>query len=56
MGSKEDVAARIEADAKGKIDEMNKAVAIAKESVIQQILNLVYDIKPQLHKNFKVQA
>lgn len=54
MGSKEDVAARIEADAKVKIDEMNKAVARNKDAVIKEVLNLVYDIKPELHKNYKI--
>ncbi|XP_067006119.2 V-type proton ATPase subunit G [Anabrus simplex] len=53
MGSREDVAARIEADTKVKIDEMNKAVVQHKEAVIQKILELVYDIKPELHKNFR---
>jgi hypothetical protein len=33
MGSKEDVAARIEADTKIKIDEMQKAVITHKEAV-----------------------
>lgn len=33
MGSKEDVAARIEADTKIKIEEMNKAVAMHKNTV-----------------------
>lgn len=33
MGSREDVAARIEADTKVKIDEMNKAVVLHKEAV-----------------------
>lgn len=56
MGSKEDVAARIEADAKIKIEEMGKAVARSKAGVIQDVLSLVYDIKPELHKNFQVVA
>lgn len=56
MGSREDVAARIDADTKVKIDEMNKAVIVNKEAVIQKILELVYDIKPELHKNFKAAA
>jgi V-type H+-transporting ATPase subunit G len=41
MGSKEDVAARIEADTKIKIDEMQKAVSLHKEAVCTVfILNL----------------
>lgn len=53
MGSREDVAARIDADTKIKIEEMNKAVSVNKQAVIEKILELVYDIKPELHKNFK---
>lgn len=56
MGSREDVAARIDADTKVKIEEMNKAVSVNKQAVIDQILELVYDIKPELHKNFKAVA
>jgi len=56
MGSREFFAARIDADTKIKIDEMNKAVIVNKEAVIDQILELVYDIKPELHKNFKAAA
>lgn len=33
MGSKEDVAARIEADTRVKIDEMNKAISVHKDTV-----------------------
>jgi len=53
MGSREDVAARIDADTKIKIEEMNKAVSVNKQAIIEKILDLVYDIKPELHKNFK---
>uniref|UniRef100_R4G878 V-type proton ATPase subunit G n=1 Tax=Rhodnius prolixus TaxID=13249 RepID=R4G878_RHOPR len=53
MGSREDVAARIEADTRQKVEEMNRAVNVNKESVIQQILELVFDIKPDLHKNYR---
>lgn len=33
MGSREDVAARIEADTRQKVEEMNRAVNVNKESV-----------------------
>ncbi|GLH08435.1 V-type proton ATPase subunit G [Gryllus bimaculatus] len=55
MGSREDVAARIEADTKLKIEQMNQAVAQNKQQVIQKILELVYDIKPELHQNFRAE-
>lgn len=38
MGSREDVAARIEADTKIKIEEMNKAVSVHKEAVSVRVL------------------
>lgn len=42
MGSREDVAARIEADTKIKIDEMNKAVTLHKEavSILYRLVNI----------------
>lgn len=54
MGSREDVAAKIEQDTKIRIDEMNKAVLSQKEPVIHEILKLVYSIKPEVHKNYRV--
>ncbi|CAG9864051.1 unnamed protein product [Phyllotreta striolata] len=53
MGSKEDVASKIEQDTKRRIEDMNKAIQSQKEPVIQSILGLVYDIKPEIHKNFR---
>ncbi|XP_077302638.1 V-type proton ATPase subunit Vha13 [Arctopsyche grandis] len=54
MGSREDVAARIETETKVKIAEMNKAVAVHKDQVVEEILKLVYEIKPELHINYRV--
>ncbi|KAF6208277.1 hypothetical protein GE061_016731 [Apolygus lucorum] len=53
MGSREDVAARIDADTRQRIEEMTKAVNVNKEQVIQKILELVYDIRPEMHKNYR---
>lgn len=53
MGSKEDVAARIDADTRVKIEEMNNQVSAHKNQVMLKILDLVYDIKPELHKNYQ---
>lgn len=77
MGSREGVAARIDADTRVKIDQMNKAVSVQKDpvslntivknihilhqiyiyiqffQVMYEILKLVYDIKPELHKNYR---
>lgn len=55
MGSKEDVAARIEADTKIKTEEMNQTVSMHKDSVVHTILELVYDIKAELHKNYRAE-
>lgn len=54
MGSREGVAAKIEADTQLKIQEMNRSIQGNREQLIKEILNLVYDIKPELHKNFQV--
>jgi V-type H+-transporting ATPase subunit G len=56
MGSKEDVAHRIDVDTKMKIEEMNKGVGVNKSEVICEILELVYNIKPELHRNYRIEA
>ncbi|CAK9821112.1 V-type proton ATPase subunit G [Anthophora plagiata] len=56
MGSKEDVAARIEADTKVKIEEMNKAVSMHKDAIMLKVLDLVYNIKPEVHKNYRIEV
>ncbi|KAJ8710922.1 hypothetical protein PYW08_009437 [Mythimna loreyi] len=54
MGTREGVAAKIDAETKVKIEEMNTMVLQQQEMVIQDILNLVYDIKPELHQNYRI--
>ncbi|XP_065168922.1 V-type proton ATPase subunit G-like [Atheta coriaria] len=54
MGSREDVAAKIEQDTKHRIEEMNKAIISQKEPVMREVLQLVYDIRPEMHKNYRV--
>ncbi|CAG4939839.1 unnamed protein product [Colias eurytheme] len=54
MGTREGVAAKIEAETKVKIEEMNKMVITQQEAVIKDILQLVYDIKPELHQNYRL--
>ena len=53
IGSKDDIAAKIEADTKVKIEAMNRSVASNKESVIASLLALACEIKPEVHKNFR---
>jgi len=55
MGSKESVAAKIDADTRVKIDEMNRSISSNRPVLIQELLDLVYDIKPELHKNLQLQ-
>lgn len=55
MGSKETVAAKIDSDTRVKIDEMNHSISSNRPILIQELLDLVYDIKPELHKNLQLQ-
>lgn len=55
MGSKEGVAAKIDADTRIKIDEMNRQQAQNRPSVVDELLSLVYDLKPELHRNYALQ-
>lgn len=54
MGSKEDIATKIEAETKQKMVDMNQLVAQNKKAVIEKLLNLVYDIDPKVHRNFRI--
>ncbi|XP_055686708.1 V-type proton ATPase subunit G-like [Lutzomyia longipalpis] len=54
MGSREGVAAKIDSDTKVKIEEMNRMLVANKEAVVQELLDLVYDIKPEVHKNYQL--
>ena len=56
VGSKEDIAAKIEADTKVKIEAMNRSVASNKSDVITNLIGLVCDIKPEVHKNYRQAA
>ncbi|XP_023339220.1 V-type proton ATPase subunit G [Eurytemora carolleeae] len=53
VGSKEDIAAKIEMDTKVKIEAMNRSVATHKDPVIDSLIQLVVDIKPTIHKNYR---
>jgi len=53
IGSKEDIEAKIEADTKVKIEAMNRSVASTKDPVIDSLINLICDIKPSIHKNYR---
>jgi len=53
MGSKEDIASKIDSEATRKIEDMKQQVAQNKEQVIGRLLELVCDIKPDLHQNYR---
>lgn len=52
MGSRDDIAVKIEETTKKRIIEMETNVSTNKDKVVSRILSLVYDIKPELHQNF----
>lgn len=53
MGTREGVASKIDVETKQRLEEMLKALAVNKEPVIVDLLNFIYDIKPELHKNWR---
>lgn len=55
MGSKEDVAAKIDQETKVRIDQMNRQLAGNRNQVIDELLALVYNIEPKMHRNYAIQ-
>lgn len=53
MGSREGVASKIDVDTQKKLQEMLKQLAATQEPVIQDVLDFVYDIQANLHKNYR---
>ncbi|CAG0918513.1 unnamed protein product [Notodromas monacha] len=56
MGTRTDIAAKIDGETKSKISGMAKSFQNNQEEVIQFLLTLAFDIKPELHTNAKLQA
>ena len=54
-GSKDDFAQKMQEDTQKKIKEIESQVEANKEAVIKRLLELVSDIKPELHENFLLQ-
>merc|ERR1712045_124999 len=52
-GSKGDVAARIDADAKLRVDSMNSSVNANKNKVIADLMEAVCKIEPKVHANYR---
>lgn len=53
MGSREGVASKIDVDTQSKLQEMIRLLAATKQPVVVELLDLVYDIKTELHKNYR---
>ncbi|XP_030750684.1 V-type proton ATPase subunit G-like [Sitophilus oryzae] len=52
MGSKEDVAARIDKDTQVYLQNMEKLVQDNKDQVIKELISLAVDITPEVHRNY----
>ena len=53
MGSREGVASKIDADTQVKLQEMLRQLGTTKEPVIQAVLEYIYDIAVERHKNYR---
>jgi len=53
MGSKDDLVKKVDGDTQLKKIGIDRMVNTNKEDVITLLLDLVYDIKPEVHENFK---
>ncbi|KAF0311563.1 V-type proton ATPase subunit G [Amphibalanus amphitrite] len=51
LGDKDKMAAQIDLETRRKLHEMDILVGNNKEGVVQQLLSLVYNIKPEMHPN-----
>lgn len=52
-GSKDDFAAKMKIETERRLQTIDKEVAANKEKVIDRLLELIYDIKPEVHINYK---
>jgi V-type H+-transporting ATPase subunit G len=55
LGTKEDIEASIRRETENSLNEMQRNVAANKQQVIIRLLQLVCDIKPELHHNLQLQ-
>ena len=53
MGSKDDFQAKIEEQTSVRLDQIGESVKKNQDKVIERLLSLVYDIKPELHQNLR---
>lgn len=52
MGSREGIALKIDLDTQNKMEELKKAVDNRKDLLISDLLDLVYNIKSDVHRNY----
>jgi|UniRef100_A0AC35G332 V-type H+-transporting ATPase subunit G len=55
LGTKEDIEASIRKETENSLNEMQRNVASNKQQVIIRLLQLVCDIRPELHHNLQLQ-
>jgi len=53
MGSKDDFQAKIEEQTSVRLDQISESITKNQDKVIDRLLSLVYDIKPELHQNLR---
>ena len=56
VGSKDDFSQKMQEETQKKIQQIERQVEDNKEVVIQKLLILIHDIKPELHQNVRLQA
>lgn len=54
MGSQGNLSDEIEEQTQEKIQELNASYRKHMESVMEQLLNMVCDMKPEIHVNYRV--
>ena len=55
LGTRDDIAAQIKRETEEALADMGKGVAANKQQVIVRLLQLVCDIRPELHHNLQLQ-
>ncbi|XP_024832676.2 V-type proton ATPase subunit G 3 isoform X1 [Bos taurus] len=56
MGSQSNVLEEIEVQTLGKIKELNASYSMSMEGVINELLSIVCDVKPEIHVNYRITA
>lgn len=54
MGSQSNILEEIEVQTLGKIKELHASYSKSMESVINELLSIVCDVKPEIHVNYRL--